>query len=584
VLAITSGAMKKRNARSLSWMAPVLIASGIASAQPASETRGGSSVARSLSAAEKAAAARLSTREISAHIRFLSDDLLEGRAPGSRGERLAARYTAAQLEALGFEPAGDRGSFFQKVPLVGITPTLPNTVTFKAKSGPSTELRVPADLVIASGVQSDSAQIADAEIVFVGYGIVAPEFQWDDYKDVDVRGKVVLVMNNDPSSDPSLFAGKTRLWYGRWDYKYLQAATKGAVGAIIIHTTPSAAYPWQVVESSNSGERFQLPGGDEPRLQARMWATEDASRKLASMGGKDLDALRAAAETRQSRPVPLGVTLSLAFKNTVRKLEGENVIGRLPGADPGLKDEAVIFTAHHDHLGIRAPKNGDAIYNGALDNASGVALMLSIAKAAAQGPRPKRSLIVAGLTAEEQGLLGSEWYCRRPTVPPGNIAANINIDSVNNLGRASDFGFIGYGKSSLDAVVEAVARAQGRVVHADPFPEKGSFYRSDQFNFARIGVPAVYGRGGPAFVGHPPEWGQEQRELYEKRHYHQPSDEYDEATWNLEGALQDAQLMLVTGLRVANDPKLPTWKPGDEFEQARKKALAERKSQLGQLR
>ena len=564
--------MKKRNPRRLWWVLPVAVASGIATAQP------------KLSTAEKAAAARLSTREIAAHIRFLSDDLLEGRAPGSRGERLATRYIAAHLEAAGFEPAGEGGSFFQKVPLVGIVPTLPNTVTFKARSGQSAELSVPSDLVITSGVQTDSARIADAEVVFVGYGIVAPEYQWDDYKDVDVRGKVVLVMNNDPASDPVLFAGKTRLWYGRWGYKYLQAAAKGAIGAIIIHTTPSAAYPWQVVESSNSGERFELPGGDEPRLQAKMWATEAASRKLAALGGKDLDALRVAAETRQSRPVPLGVTVSLAFKNTVRQLEGENVVGRLPGADPKLREEAVIFTAHHDHLGIRAPKNGDAIYNGALDNASGVALMLAIANAIAEGPRPKRSLIAAGFTAEEQGLLGSEWYCRRPTVPPGNIAANINIDAVNNIGRASDFGFIGYGKSSLDAVVDAVARAQGRVVHGDPFPEKGSFYRSDQFNFARVGVPAVYGRGGPAFVGRSPEWGQEQRELYEKRHYHQPSDQYDDATWNLEGALQDAQLLMLTGLRVANDPKLPTWKPGDEFEKARQKSLVERKSQLGQLR
>jgi hypothetical protein len=563
--------------RSLWWIAPLAVAAGTVSAQPPPDARGGLAVARGLSAAEKAAAARLRTRELAAHIRFLSDDLLEGRAPASRGERLAARYSATQLEAVGLEPAGPAGSFFQKVPLVGITPSLPNAVTFKDRSGRSAELRVPADLVIASGVQADSARIADAEVVFVGYGIIAPEYQWDDYKDVDVKGKVVLVMNNDPASDPALFAGKTRLWYGRWDYKYLQAAAKGAVGAIIIHTTPSAAYPWQVVESSNSGERFQLPGGNEPRLQARMWATEEASRKLAALGGKELDALRSAAETRQNRPVPLGVTVSLAFKNTVRQLEGENVLARLPGADPKLKDEAVIFTAHHDHLGIRAPKNGDAIYNGALDNASGVAMMLAIAKSAAESSRPRRSLIFAGLTAEEQGLLGSEWYCRQPTVRPGSIAANINIDSVNNLGRASDFGFIGHGKSSLDAVVEAVARAQGRAVHGDPFPEKGSFYRSDQFNFARIGVPAVYGRGGPAFIGRPPEWGQQQRELYEKRHYHPPSDEYDEATWNLDGAVQDAQLLLLVGLRVANDPKLPTWKPGDEFEQARKKAVAETK-------
>jgi Zn-dependent M28 family amino/carboxypeptidase len=410
--------------------------------------------------------------------------------------------------------------------------------------------------------------------VFVGYGIVAPEYQWDDYKDVDLKGKVALVMNNDPESDPALFAGKTRLWYGRWDYKYLQAARKGAAAAIIIHTTPSAGYPWQVVESSNTGERFELPAGDEPRVRLKMWATEQASRQIATLGGKDLDALRAAAESRNARPVPLGVRLSLTVSSTVRRLEGENVIGVLPGSDARLKSEAVVFTAHHDHLGVRAPKDGDAIYNGALDNASGVALMLAMARAAAAGPAPRRSLIFAAVTAEEQGLLGSEWYCRHPTVPPGRLAANINMDSVNNRGRTSDFGFVGYGKSSLDAVVDAVAAAQGRKVHGDPFPEKGAFYRSDQFNFAKIGVPAIFGRGGPTYVGRPADWGRQQQEEYERKRYHQPSDELD-ASWDLTGAVEDGQLLLVTGLRVANAPAVPSWKPGDEFEAARKRALAQ---------
>ncbi len=521
--------------------------------------------------AQKAGPVR--AQDIVPHIRFLSDDLLEGRAPASRGEQLATRYIAAQMEALGLEPAGEDGTFFQKVPLVGITPTAPKTVTIKA-GGKSSELAVPSELVLIAGNQSGQARIADTEVVFVGYGIVAPEFQWDDYQGVDVKGKVVLVMNSDPESDPALFAGKTRLWYGRWDYKYLEAARHGAVGAIVIHTVPSAAYPWQVVESSNTGERFELPAGQEPRLQARMWATEEASRKIASLGGKDLDALRAAAEKRGNPAVPLGVTLSAAFSSTVRRIGGDNVLGRLPGADPKLRDEVVVYTAHHDHLGIRTGKAGDALYNGALDNASGVALLLAMARAASLGPRPRRSLLFLTVTAEEQGLLGSEWYCRNPTVAPGRIAANINVDSINKDGRTKDFGFIGYGKSSLDALVDAAARAQGRTVHGDPFPEKGTFYRSDQFNFARIGVPAIYGRGGPAYVGRPPEWGREQRDLYEKSHYHQPSDQFDEKTWDLAGAIQDAELLVRVGLRIANDPKLPAWKPGDEFEAARRKALA----------
>jgi Zn-dependent M28 family amino/carboxypeptidase len=328
------------------------------------------------------------------------------------------------------------------------------------------------------------------------------------------------------------------------------------------------------VESSNTGERFELPAGGEPRLQQKMWATEDASRRIASLGGKDLDALRASAERREFRPVALGTHLSLAVTSTVRRLEGENVIGVLAGADPRLKAEAVVFTAHHDHLGIRAPKNGDEIYNGAVDNASGVALMLAIARAAS-GEHPRRSLIFAAVTAEEQGLLGSEWFCRKPTVPAGRIAADLNMDSVNNKGRTSDFGFVGYGKSSLDAVVESVAAAQGRQVHGDPFPEKGAFYRSDQFNFARIGVPAIFGRGGPTYRGRPADWGRQQEELYERERYHQPSDEYDAHNWDLAGAAEDGQLLLVTALRVANDTRLPAWKPGDEFEAARKKALAE---------
>ena len=527
-------------------------------------------------AAQKGDVTLVRPQDIAPHIRFLSDDLLEGRAPASRGEKLATRYIAAQMESLGLEAAGEGGSFFQKVPLVGITPSVPGSVRFTAPGKSALDVPVPAGFVIMTGNQAESAQINGAEVVFVGYGIVAPEFQWDDYRGADVKGKVVMVMNNDPESDPALFAGKTRLWYGRWDYKYLEAARHGALGAIIIHTIPSAAYPWQVVETSNTGERYELPAGGEPRLQAKMWATEEVSRKIAALGGKDLDALRAAAEKRGNAAVPLGATLSLAFKSTLRRIEGENVLGRLPGADPKLRDQVVVYTAHHDHLGIRVPKDGDAIYNGALDNASGVALLLAMARATAQGPRPRRSLLFLTVTAEEQGLLGSEWYCRHPTVPPGRIAANLNVDSINKNGRTKDFGFIGYGKSSLDGLVEAVARAQGRAVHGDPFPEKGTFYRSDQFNFARIGVPAIYGRGGPVYVGRPADWGREQRDIYEKRHYHQPSDHFD-GSWDLAGAVEDADLLVRVGLRIANDPKLPSWKPGDEFEAPRRKALADLK-------
>lgn len=524
---------------------------------------------------ELAAASRLTATSIAAPLRFLSDDLLEGRLPGTRGDDIAIKYIAAEMESYGLEPGAADKTWFQKVPLVGIQAQPPRSVAMTAGAG-SLELSVPDDLVVMSGTQNARAAIEPTELVFVGYGIVAPEYHWDDYKDVDVKGKVVVVMNDDPSSDPKLFAGKTRLWYGRWDYKYEQAAKKGAAGVIIIHTTPSAAYPWQVVVSSNTGERFELPAvANEPRLVAKMWATEEATRKVVAFGGKDLDALRASAETREFKPTPLGVKMSLALTNKTRNVESANVVGVLRGRDPKLAADAIVYTAHHDHLGVGIAKNGDAIYNGALDNASGVAAMLSIARAASLAKRPRRSLVFVAVTAEEQGLLGSEYYCAHPTFAPGHIAANVNIDSVNNRGKTTDLGYIGFGKSSLDAVVVAVASAQGRVVRGDPYPTKGTFYRSDQFNFAKIGVPAIYLRGGPSYVGKPAGWGEEQAKLFEQKHYHQPSDEYD-GTWDLGGAVEDAQLLLVAGLRIANATALPMWNPRDEFEAARKVALAGR--------
>jgi Zn-dependent M28 family amino/carboxypeptidase len=517
------------------------------------------------------AAQAIAAAAISAHIRFLASDLLEGRGAGTRGDRLTQAYVASQMEAAGLVPGAADGSFFQKVPLIGVTPHPPRTVRFAAGKK-SLTLELTKDISINAGAPKKRSSIAHAEVVFVGYGIVAPEHGWDDYKDVDVRGKVVLVMNNDPSTDPSLFAGKTRLWYGRWDYKYLQARKQGAAGAIIIHTTPSAAYPWTVVQSSSENFELRKPGGAGGGLEATMWATEDASKRLVALGGKDLDALRAAAEKRDFRPVRLGVELSLAFDNTLKEVDTANVVGLLPGGDRRLAREVVVFTAHHDHLGIDPSLKGDQIFNGAVDNASGIAALLEIARAAALGPRPKRSLLFVAVGGEESGLLGSQWYAEHPTFPAGRISANLNMDSVNRFGRTADLGFIGYGKSSIDRHVEAVARAQGRTVHGDSNPDHGSFYRSDQFNFARIGVPALYADGGPTYVGRPAGWGKAQTDRYVDQDYHQPSDEYD-GSWDLSGAVQDAQLYLLVGLRIANDRAMQTWKPGDEFEAARKAAI-----------
>ena len=448
---------------------------------------------------------------------------------------------------------------------------LPREVVFQGPGGQvslAPGMGVKSDLVLDPDAHVDVARVRDAELVFAGYGIVAPEYGWDDYKDVDVRGKIVVLMNFNP---PFLGQG-VRLWYGRWDYKYLTAAAHGAAGALLIHTTPSAGYPWQVLSASADGVRIDLPPKDERRMQFQGWVTEDSARKLARLGGQDLDALRSQAQEKSFRPVPLPVRTSFEMPIERQTTVSANVIGKVPGGDPKLRDEVVMYTAHWDHLGKRDPAPGttDGIYNGALDNASGCASILAIARAARDAP-PRRSMLFVFVTAEEQGLLGSRWFAQHPPVRPGRIAADINIDSVNKWGRTTDVGMLGLGKSSLDAVVKQVASEQGRDVHGDPFPDRGAFYRSDQFELARIGVPVVAIRGGPTYAGRPPGWGAAQHEAFERTDYHQVSDEYH-GDWDLSGAVEDAQLDLVVGLRIANATSLPQWKPGDEFEKARKTA------------
>lgn len=527
-------------------------------------------------AAEKAAAANISERTLRSHIRFLADDLLEGRGPGTRGDQLAQRYIATEFESLGLAPVAPTGGWYQPVPLVGIDSRVPAQITL-SKGSESVSLAFRRDFIAVSGVQKPTAAV-DAEIVFVGYGIVAPEYQWDDYKDVDVRGKVLLMMNNDPAGDASLFAGKTRLYYGRWDYKYQIAAKKGAVGAIIIHTVPSAGYPWQVVETSWTGEQFELEADAEPRVAVKSWVTDESARKIAGLAQQDLDKLRAAAESRAFKPVPLGVRCRLDFTNTIRKQMSANVLGLLEGTDPQLKREWVVFSAHHDHLGLAESDRpgADRIYNGAVDNASGVAALLALAKAFAALPEPpRRSILFAAVAAEEQGLLGSKYLAAHPPVPPGYLAANLNIDGINILGRTRDLTVVGHGKSDLDQVVAAVATWQGRVTQPDQFPDRGFYYRSDQFSLAHIGVPAVYLDGGVDVIGRPPGWGKEQIEKWEATNYHQPSDEYSD-DWNLSGAVEDIQLLFFAGARIAENVNLPKWTPGDEFESARKQALRSR--------
>ena len=522
-------------------------------------------------AAVDAAVEALSAEGLRGHIAILSADDMEGRVPGSEGDRKARQYMIEQMKAAGLEPGGAGGSWEQPFDIVGLTAEVPTTWTFTGEKGELT-LDHWDELIAFSGVQDAAAGVENAELVFVGYGIEAPEYGWNDWKDADVAGKVVLMLNNDPEWDPELFEGERRLWYGRWDYKYQKAAEKGAVAAIIHHTRPSAGYPFGVVQSSWTGPQFELPAVDgEARLQVGAWTTEAATRKLVAAAGHDWDELEASARSADFTAVPLGLTTSIQLTNEVERTQTANVLGLLPGSDPALSQEVVIFGAHHDHLG-KGEGEGDVIYNGAVDNASGVSQSLEIARVLGELPRaPRRSMLFAMWGAEEQGLLGSRFYAANPTFAPGRIAANLNIDGGNIWGETEDVVFIGFGKSSLDAVVEK--HAGGRQVVGDQFPDRGFFYRSDQFSLAKIGVPAIYLDTGTQFVGQPEEWGREQIEAWESEKYHKPGDELDD-TWVWDGMLADLRLLTRAGLDIAEADAMPAWNPGDEFEAARKEAIA----------
>jgi Zn-dependent M28 family amino/carboxypeptidase len=524
----------------------------------------------------EAAAATIDAELMRTIVTEISSDRYDGRGPGTEGDRMTREYLAQMLEQIGFEPGAVGGRWDQPFALVGVDARQPPTWTFTSDAG-DVALNQGDEYIASSGLQAERAVLADSELVFVGYGIEAPEYQWDDFKGVDLTGKTLVMLNNDPDWDPELFAGNERLYYGRWSYKYESAARQGAAGAIIIHTTPSAGYPWQVVRTSWTGEQFSLPAGDEPKIQVAGWVTEDAARKLLEGAGHDLDTLVESAKRRDFRPVELGLTTSLTLENTVTRTQSANVIGVLHGSDPELANEFVIYTAHHDHLGtiVGGSTGDDTIYNGARDNASGVGMVMSIGRAlAALETPPRRSIMLLFVGAEEQGLLGAKYFAAYPTVAPGRIAANINYDSGNIWGATSDITFIGLGKSSLDAIAESVADYQGRELKPDQFPDEGSYYRSDQFAFASIGVPAFYFRNGTEFVGRPEGWGETQIRAYTDTDYHQPSDEYSQS-WSFDGMVQDARFGFWAGLLVANADTLPSWNPGNEFEATRKAALAE---------
>jgi len=520
-------------------------------------------------------AENVSAPAIEGPTRFLSGDLLQGRAPGTPGEVLAREFLASSLELLGLKPGASDGGWQQRFDLVGLKTHAPPTWTFSASAG-DVALTFWDDFIAASGVQAPTATIDDAELVFVGYGIVAPEYDWDDYKGADLTGKVLVMLNNDPDWDDALFAGNRRLYYGRWTYKYEEAARQGAAGAIIIHTTPSAGYSWKVVQTSWTGVQYELPAAGQPTVQVKGWTTEDATRRLLAAAGLDLDELTRKAHSRNFSPVPLGIRTSLRLDTDISRVEAGNVIGVLPGSDPKLASQYVVFTAHHDHLGVGRPDDtGDTIYNGARDNASGDGMVLAIARAFAHMPTPpRRSMMFVFVTGEESGLLGSAYFAAHPPVPVSSIVADINFDSGNIFGRTRDVSEIGRGKSDLDEVLEAAAALQHRTVTDEAYPDRGAYYRSDQFSFAKVGVPALYFSSGIDFIGRPPGWGREVGNAWLAAHYHQPSDELT-PDWNWDGMVEDARLGFMVGLAVADASTTPQWRSGDEFAHLRPPAAAD---------
>jgi len=519
--------------------------------------------------------APITPHEIDGHLRFLSSDLLEGRAPATRGGRLAAEYIAAQLRAFGVEP-GVKGSYFQTVP-IDIVNARRATIKAVASGRATANLRYPEDVVVWAGSAADSSA-ARGELVFVGYGSAAPEYKWNDFKDVDVRGKVLLVLVNDPPAprdEPELFGGRAMTYYGRWTYKFEEAERRGAAGALIIHTTERAGYPWHTVVGSWAKEQRMLPR--DPNLPAplgvRGWITDSAATALLAQAGLDLTQLRTRAESREFTPVATGISVDLSFANTVEHLQSENVVGIVRGRDPIVRDQYVAFSSHWDHLGIGPVVGGDSIYNGALDNASGVADLLAVARVAAQqSPKPRRSFLFVFVTAEESGLLGSEFFGQNPVVPADKIVANLNVDGGNVLGRVRDLTVLGSNKSSLGPTLARMLATRGMRITPEEHPERGYFYRSDHFSFAKVGIPSISLGAGTDFVGRPKGWGVEQNEEYTAKRYHQPSDEY-RPDFDLTGAAQLAEIVLRFGTSVANSSTVPAWNPDAEFREIRERSL-----------
>lgn len=523
--------------------------------------------APSLHAQPSTGSAAITPAEIDADLKFLSSDLLEGRAPATRGGQLAAQYIASQLRGAGVAPGVGDSSYMQRVP-IDVVKADPATIRVTASGRATATLRSPEDVVVWAGSATPESA-ARGEIVFAGYGVSAPEYKWDDFKGVDMKGKWLMVLVNDPPappSEPTLFGGKAMTYYGRWTYKYEEAERLGAAGMLIVHTTERAGYPWQVVVGSNSVEHRLLPrdpNGVAP-IAVRGWIKDTVAAALLKQAGLDFDSLQSQAARRDFRPVNTGIVLDASFRNAVSHLSSENVVGIVRGRDAARRNQYVALSAHWDHLGIGPAVNGDSIYNGALDNASGVADVLAVARAAAAEPKPARSLLFVFVTAEESGLLGSEWFAEHQTVPAGSLVADINLDGGNLLGRVRDLNVLGDTKSTLGPMLATLARPRGLRLAPDEHPEQGHFYRSDHFSFAKAGVPSVSIGAGTDYVGRPAGWGKAQDEDYTAHHYHQPSDQY-RPDFDLSGAVQLSQLVLDFAHSLANTTAWPAWNADAEF-------------------
>jgi Zn-dependent M28 family amino/carboxypeptidase len=512
----------------------------------------------------------INAASLAAHLQMLSSDLFEGRAPSTRGGKLAEEYLATQMAALGLQPAGDNGTFFQQVPIV--ESTVERTFTL---SVPGNTYRYFQDVVAFSGLESARVQV-QGDVVFVGYGVNAPERKWNAYAGADVKGKWVMIMVNDPpapADEPTLFGGPALTYYGRWTYKYEEAARQGAAGALLIHTDESATYPWQVVQSSWSGTQYSLPPeAGTPALGIKAWMTESAARDLAKRGGKDLDALRKSASGRGFKAVNLGVRAAATLQQRSARKTASNVVAKLAGTND---QQAIVFTSHWDHFGIRDPQPGDAkdadrIFNGAYDNASGCAGLIELARAMARAPqKPGRSMLFVFVTAEESGLLGSEYFVSHPPMPPAQMAANLNVDGLNYLGPTRDMVQLGSDRSTLGPMLEAILKQRGRALGKDLHPERGYFFRSDHFPFAKLGVPALSISEPKEFTGPTAAALLNKQEDYNGKDYHQPTDQYD-PSWDFSGAVDDLKVLAQLAWQIAAAPEMPKYNDGDQFANARK--------------